>query len=259
MNIRASLFAISALVVLASSAQAVSLQNDTFDTGYTVGDLDLQNGYDAFNYTLIPFNVDDTAGVGGSYGVTANTNDDPFGFLNLASRPLNYAPTAANPILNASVDVASRGFVTGAFGTVSSAYGIGIYNTAKVALAEMYFQFAVGSTTEATVYYAGGDDGEYKLFTTTGGLNTFKNLAISLNTTTNVATFLLNGTSLGTSTYSASDAVIGDVDLSAAAIGFDMGAFDNLKVDAVAAVPEPSALAALGLGALALLRRRKRA
>jgi hypothetical protein len=74
-----SFFRISLLAVAlgaALSANAASILNDDFDSGFEVGDLHDQQGYTT-DYSYIPFNVDATAGVGGSYGVTTDTNLAP--------------------------------------------------------------------------------------------------------------------------------------------------------------------------------------
>jgi hypothetical protein len=171
--------------------------------------------------------------------------------------------TAANPILNASVDVASLGSQNASPFNSASAFGVSLFNSAGDQLAAIYIQFAVGATHQTTVYYQG--DYAYSAsalsrFQTTGGVNTFKTLGISLDTRSNVATFLLDGVAIGSETYSSSDATIADVDLMSRSAGYDVGAFDNLKLDAVAApVPEPASLVALGVGALGILRRRKNA
>lgn len=256
--LRLSLLALALGAAL--SANAVSILNDNFDSGYAVRSLNNQQGYSTA-YSNVPFNVNATAGVSGSYGVTTDTSIATGESIDYAFRSLDYTPTAATPSLNASVDVASLGFKTAHSYNSASAFGLSVFNGAGDQLGLIFIQFAVGLTPQTTVYYQTdytSGASSYSRFVTTGGANTFKTLGISFDTRSNSATFLLNGAVIGNSTYSGSDAMIADVDLTSRTGGYDIGVFDNLKLDAVAApVPEPASLAALGLGGLAMLRRRK--
>ena len=243
------LLALALLGTLAAASQAVVLYNDDFES-YAVG----SSLSDSSNYNPAS-DPEFTVATGGVSGQGVFISTPPLIGNYYAWHDLNYAPTAANPLIVGSLSVKSVGVNT-TDGTTTSFHGAGFYDPAGAAFAVLQVQATAGTSTASYRLFAAGDT----TFTTgslTLPVNTFVQLKVQLDTTLHSASYFLNNSLIATRPYTLSDATIGDFDLLTSATGYDDAIYDNYRVEALNPVPEPASLAALGLGALALARRRR--
>ncbi len=162
--------------------------------------------------------------------------------------PLTYNPvTNANKILKSTIWIHYNEDNS----VADSFFGLDMYSPAvtRVALAQISSAGLVqGSVAAGSITTFAG---------LTANKNQWNRLDVTLNYNSGLMSVALNGTTSATTLSLASVAttVIDDVDLVSRATGFEVGHFDDLSIQAV---PEPGTMAALGLGAAALLRRRKK-
>lgn len=246
------LLVLAGLMTLATASQAAVLFSDNFES-YAVG----SSLSDSTNYNASS-DAEFTVVAGGVTGQGVTISTPPLAGNYYAWHDLNFTPTAADSVIRGSVDVKSNGFIPNAGGTTTSFYGTGFYNPAGSAFALFQVQAATAAAGASYRLLAAGDT-TYTTGSLTLPIGTTVNLAIQLDTVANTASYYLNNTLITSRPYTLSDAVIGDLDLVASATGYDDGVFDNYRVETVTAVPEPATMAALGLGAAALLRRRRKA
>lgn len=243
---------LSFVVGASTTAQAAVLYSTGFEAaeGFTLGALAGQQSWEDISGSNAF--VVGTNGQSGQ-GVTINTG--PMTGFDWAYRPLNYTPQTGD-IIKSRVSVAHRGFASQANGTLTSRFGLDLFNENGESIARLTVRFAAGSTTQAELQYS-TDFNAPTTVNISAGANQWQAIGIDLNTGTNTATFLLNGNVVASTAYTVSDALFADADILAQPVGADTGGFDNYSVE-VTPVPEPGTLAALGLGAAALLRKRRR-
>lgn len=191
-------------------------------------------------------------GPGGKSGKGLSFDTDPAA-SSWAWKPLGFSPNATtSSILVASIDISAGRFSPNAGGDVTSRFGLDIYNGDGDRVTAATLRFAGGSTTQAQLSTYLSAQTNYNV---TLNADSWHNLRIELDTVANSASYFLDNALVASGTYTTDDSVIGDVDVYSSAIGYDIGKFDNLSVQAV---PEPASMAALGLGLAAVARRRSR-
>lgn len=100
------------------------------------------------------------------------------------------------------------------------------------------------------VWWGNSEEGAY---VTTTSLDSWHTLSMEFDYDHDTAKGFLDGVQVGDALPLLSEFHV-DTDLYALASGFDKGYYDNYKIESV---PEPATLAALSIGAVALMRRRK--
>lgn len=234
---RTLIAALALAIVPSSFAQMVFQTSFEVGEGYNVGNLSGQQGWT------------------GGAGATVSTENARTGSQSVRVgttgwwwNEFNY-DTAGGPPL---VHIGWSMFVP----TVSDGrlFGIDIYTPAVVRLAAV----RVINTGEVQFVHFPGNVSTLVntgFFVTRGQWNDYQ---IQMDWNTFQFTASVNGTPVGVTGDFRNDAgtVIGDADIQSALGTSDVAYFDDYYVEAV---PEPASLAALGLGALALLRRRRAA
>lgn len=233
------LFGALALGVVAS-ANAQVLLSENFES-FTPGNLDTQNGWITLTGAGSAYNVVNGAGLGASKGVvfTEGSAGGNFAWKDLI--PAYDSVVSSNKIVRARTDI-FVGATTGVLGRGGLRAYTGLGGTL---VAGGYFR------SDGNLYNGAGT---VVLGSNTAWMNTWVSLEVRMNYNTATYTVLVNGVQAG-----AAQALVGttleDVDFyNSNSVGAADIAYDNMKIEAV---PEPGSILALGLGAVALLRRRK--
>lgn len=248
-----------ALTALSVASQAVVLTQTGFEQieGYVPGGIAGQGDWDTFSDP--DMSVVDTMAHTGTQSLLINTDSGtwPSGsgwsWPNLAP---NYDPSAtSNKVLITSAYFFIQSGTND--GGASRAFGFDAYtpDVERVALAR------IRSDNGTVELLSGLANSTIKTSTMSVSRDAWHQLALILDFRTNVARVLLDGVDAGVSDSIDGTATLNDVDVYATeavpAGGNSLGvAFvDNYRVEAV---PEPATLAALGMGVLALARRRRK-
>ena len=256
-----------ALSAIAGAANAVTLFDSAGFEGYTVGSLTSQNNWTS-DFTTTTYNV--ASGTSGKYVTISGSGTNWAYPTAFAGGATSYTP-AANERVLVDIDIARTVGSTGALSTAN--YGIDVYSGTGSRVTS--FGLTRNSTSNAISLYVIAP-----FNTTTGAFGGTTNFVVSISSALTAGSFYnleaqLNFAAKSVDIYSGgslflgnipfaytatgTQASIGDADIyMGSGTGNDTGAFDNYRVS-TQAVPEPSALAALGLGAVAVLRRRKKA
>lgn len=217
--------------------------------GYVVGPLPGQQGWTTFGTGVGA--VQNTVVQSGSQAVSL-TGNSPSGYWNWPS--INYTPgsgeivrTTAGLLRGSSATTTKNfGYFFDAYGSTDEIGRIGIANNA-------------GTLVAVATTVIGGTPNNY-IFATGLSYDTWYNLQMDIKVSSQTFDFYINGTLLGANLpflTAQSDVTDIDLQLQGTTGATDVGYFDNYKV-ATLTVPEPTAFAFVGMGAVALfLRRRK--
>lgn len=219
-------------------ANAQVFFNENFE-GFTAGNLNGQNGWQTLAAT--GYNVVAGGGYGGSKGVSYFTAAAASNYAWPDIIPAYNSATSSNKTVRAMMDI----FV-GSTPAVLGRGGFRAYTAGGGTLvAGGYFR------SDGNLYNGGGT---VLLGTNAAWMNTWVKLEVRMNFGSANYQVFVNGTQVGAN-QAMTATTLEDADLfnsnsaNAATISYD-----NYKVEAV---PEPASVAALGLGVVALMRRRR--
>lgn len=168
---------------------------------------------------------------------------------------LNYTPAAGELVsISTGIYRGSSAATAKNFGFFLDAYNSSVLRVARVGLA-----YNAGSIVLAATM-GGATPGTYIITTPTLSFNTWYDLKMDMNYTTQTFDVYLNNVLYGSSLpFFTASTDLADVDLmmSYTTGATDVGYFDNYKVTTVA-VPEPGSMSIAALGGLALLAVRNR-
>ncbi|MBL8086453.1 MAG: PEP-CTERM sorting domain-containing protein [Chthonomonas sp.] len=258
------LIALAVLTSAVAASQAVVLYDSNGFEGFALGNLSGQNNFTTDLATPV-FNVQNTF-VQGTKAVQVNGGVAGSNW----SYPTTtaFVPTPTQNIARISVDIART--VSGT--TPSFAYAIDVYNTGSLNAFARTLRFGLTSSAgnvrafvtsrfnTTTLQFDAASAVTNVLVTGALTQSTWYRFNVDMNYTTKRARILINNTDIAGgfvipfADLLAADFSDADLHVSSNVNATDRGYFDNYKVEAV---PEPGTIAALGLGAAAILRRRK--
>lgn len=232
----------SGLSVLTACSFATTLYSTGFESGegYTDGDqLSSISDWTVYDGSATSFAVTNALAQGGLQAATYDTA--PATSYGWALVNLTYDPsTTTEKILEGSVSIfitnesaGNSQFGLAAYG--GSSFLGGLYTTDNA----IELDDQVGVTAGGTINY-----GEWNTFT------------LRLNYANNTMDGLINGSVVASATFDGTTAT--DFDLFEGPYGYNKAYFDNYNVKSTSPVPEPMTMTALGIGALGLLRKKRR-
>lgn len=225
-------------VVGAANAQVLISEN--FD-GMVDGNLDTQNGWIALTGAGSTYNVVSGAGLAGSKGVVFAEGSTGGNFAWKDIVPVYDGAASSNKLVRARTDV----FVGSNAGLLGRG-GLRAYT-------------ALGATIVSGGYFRSdgnlyNGNGAVLLGSNAAWMNTWVSLEVRMNFAAANYTVLVNGVQVGAA-QALGSTTLEDVDFfNSNSVGAADIKYDNFKVEAV---PEPGSILALGLGAVALMRRRR--
>jgi len=233
MHIRTPFIVVAAIASI-TVAHALVLVDEGFESPtWTVGtDISGKNGFASGSAT--GYVVTDLKALSGTQSILYNT-----------------APTSGtkwawkDSLVNAGVisSEVSVYIVSQPGRTAFSYFGLDIYSSlARIATLKV--------RGDGTVWYGAAST----VNVGTAGLDQWVTLKVVTDLVNKTATAYVNGNKIG-ETLATPATDISDVDLVTNATGYETAYFDNLKVETV---PEPLSIAAVGLGALAVIRKRRK-
>ena len=236
------MFAGLALIAVAGSAQAQILAQSGFEAseGYALGNIVGQNGW-----------LTDGGGTAGTvstdraYTGTRSLKVDTAPLLSAWYFPL--VSYDGNTAANKTVRFNWAMYITQ--GSNSTRWGMDIYDTAVARITSLDAVLTGGSYV---MNYWNGT--AYVASSTTIATNAWNTFQIDVNFATSTATFYVNNTVLASGISVSGSKLLSDADLRVGGANFDLGYFDDYKVEAI---PTPGAIALLGLGGLVAGRRRR--